>query len=307
MMENHDRLRDKDYIITKDDLIFNVLGYEHPPQRTMANLKYVNGEKWLSGYPAAVKLLKEKYPLYIDNRGFVSVPDTMVGKICRPKEGLIRLLAEKNPNRVQKTAVELFLKLSDFFVSSLSKFGITDSLLWGPGKSNSDIDAVVFGRDTASLVRKKLPSLFELPEFERFDPSIFKEPPGVPKADFEKICERKLNFGYFNGVKFSLRAVRNWDEIQKTKPSYEVDGLVETDAKVLDSSESLFFPSVYKISSDVAEEAACYSRSYENVFIEGDEIRVSGTLERVVGGKEKKRRLVVGTLENYEKESMIFS
>jgi len=50
-------LKDKDYVITKDDLVFNVIGYEHPPDRTAANLKYVSGRKWEHGYYEACEFL----------------------------------------------------------------------------------------------------------------------------------------------------------------------------------------------------------------------------------------------------------
>jgi hypothetical protein len=46
------------------------------------------------------------------------------------------------------------------------QFGITDSLLWGPGSTDSDVDLVVYGSAAASRVLAGLPVLFDQPDFK---------------------------------------------------------------------------------------------------------------------------------------------
>ena len=50
--------RDGDAIITKDNFIFYVFGYEHPPNRTLAFLKYIPME-YAKFFP--IKYLKKKW------------------------------------------------------------------------------------------------------------------------------------------------------------------------------------------------------------------------------------------------------
>jgi uncharacterized protein len=291
-------LRDKDYIITKDNLIFNVIGYEHPPDRTTANLKYVDGKKWNSGYAESLAFLRGRYPHYVHGH-FASVPDSGIKRVFKPREGLKRLLEVENPNEAQQKGAELVRVLSEFFGISLDDWGVTDSLLWGPGRPGSDVDLVVIGEESALIVQEKLPGMFELPNLERFPPETFEKPPGLSAKDFEKICARKLNFGFFKGVRFSLRAVRT----KIPKPcDYKPAGLVQADAEVLDASESLFFPAVYGIDSDVAGLLVSFSNSYENVFRRGDRIQVSGELEKSAGDT----RIVVGTIKNSGKEFITY-
>lgn len=279
-------LRDKDYLSTKDGLIFNVIGYDHASDRTTANLKYVHGKKWANGYEAAIAFLEKEYPCYV--RGLVSVPQSQVTKIHRPQEGLGRLLSQKDRNHLEQTAVDLAKRLSEFFEVPLDRFGVTDSLLWGHGGDGSDADLVVYGGDSAQILLGRMESLFHEPDFERFTAKNFTRQPPPHDPDFAKLCMRKVNKGLYQGVRFSLRAVREYNEISTPEPHHVV-GTVEATGRVVDNSESLFFPATYKLDSGLA--AMSFLTQHEGVFSVGEVLTVKGTLEQ--GAKD---RIVVGSL-----------
>jgi len=188
----------------------------------------------------------------------------------------------------------------------LEKWGITDSLLWSPGTPYSDVDAVVYGKDSVRVIQQKLGGLFAHKDFKRFEEGLFQKPPPMPAGDFKKICNRKLNFGYFKGTKFSLRAIREEGETSHADRTYDVIGLTDAKATVIDSSESLFSPPRYAIKSNTAEELVSYSNTYENVFVPGDEIRIKATLERVSEGERFWKRLIIGSFNAADLEYAIF-
>ena len=283
-------LRDKDYLITNDDLVFNVIGYDHAPDRATANLKYVQGKKWTAGYQPAVTFLQAEYPNYVDR--LVSVPRDLVKEIHRPQEGLRGICLRTARNQLEQTAVDLAHECSEYFEIPFDRFGVTDSLLWGRGRDGSDVDLVVYGSDSAAIVLDRIRSLFHRPKFERFTVDNFTRQTVPRDADAEELCRRKTNKGLYQGVRFSLRAVRDYEEIPIPGP-YRAAGTAEICAHVVDNSESLFFPVTYKL--DCAMEAVSFLMRHEAVFNMGELLTVRGTKER-----GETDRIVVGSLNGQD-------
>jgi len=279
-------LRDKDYVRTNDDLIFNVIGYEHPPGRAAANLKYVHGTKWTGGYQSAVDFLSNHHPQYVTDH--ISVPESSIAETYTSQAGLRQISSQSARNHLQQTAIDLAGACSKFFDVPLKQFGITDSLLWGPGATDSDIDLVVYGSAAASRVLAGLPTLFDQPEFEQHTAETFTRQTTVQNADVIRLVSRKLNKGLYRGVRFSLRAVREYNEIISCKP-YKPVGPIELTARVEDHSQSLFFPATYQLDNGL--DVVSFLMQYEGVFQSGDVLTVTGTLERGV-----RDRVVVGSL-----------
>lgn len=278
-------LRDKDYIETHDGLLFNVVGYEHPSDGWVANLKYVDGRKWKSGYAAAVQFLRERFPAYVQR--YIQVPHERIRCAYRSAEGLRRLRELPARNPLQELTLRLVDRLAREFALPSDAFGLTDSLLWSAGGPQSDIDLVVQGTAAARQVLLRLPALYEQDEFT-FDPSVYDLPADVPEAAVARIRERRLHLGVFRGVKFSLRAVRTVNT-PEDPALYKVAGLVERRATIVDVASSLYFPAVYEL--DTGEQLDCYAAAYEAVFCVGEPVRIRGQLETGPGD-----RLVVGSV-----------
>ncbi len=292
-------LRDKDYLITKDDLVFNVIGYDHAPDRATANLKYVQGKKWTAGYQSAVTFLQAEYPGNVDALGLIAVPHDVVTRIHRPQEGLHRIRLRTARNHLEQTAVDLASECSEFFEIPLDRFGVTDSLLWGRGTDGSDVDMVVYGSDSAAIVLNRIRELFHRSKFERFTIDNFTRG-AIPHAiDAGELCRRKINKGLYRGVRFSLRAVREYEEIEQSG-LYRKAGPAEISARVADNSESLFFPATYKL--DCEMQVMSFMMRHEAVFDVGERLTIRGNIER-----GEKDRMVVGSLHGRDHKMEVVS
>ena len=279
--------RDKDYLKTKDGLIFNVIGYKHSAQHTTANLKYVQKTKWASGYWSSVTFLKQHYPHYVVD-DLVSVPRSKVVQAYFPREGLSRILAETNRNDLEQAVVDLTFACSEVFGIPLHRFGITDSLLWSRGRCGSDIDLVVYGQSAALTVLNRMRSLFEHSGFERLTAANFTRQTTIESDELEDLSRRKFNKGLYRGVRFSIRAVRDDDEIEDFQP-YFTFGTREFTGRIADNSQSLFFPATYEMDSGLS--IVSFLMKYEAVYRPGEVVKVTGKLER--GPRD---RIVVGSL-----------
>jgi uncharacterized protein len=281
-------LRDKDYLRTNDGLLFNVIGYEHESDRASANLKYVHGTKWTSGYESALTFLSSKYPCYVD--GLIRVPHSQVAEIYRPQDGLRRIFARTDRNDLEQAAVDLARACSTYFELPLVRFGVTDSLLWSRGRHGSDIDLVVYGSDSAAIVLKHIRALYQLPGFERLGVETFtrQSESTIGDAQLRELCKRKANKGLFQGVRFTLRAVRAVEEIEPSS-RYQAAGPIELTERVADNSESLFFPATYKMDSGL--HLVSFMMRHEGVFEAGEVLTIRGMLEQ--GPRDQ---VVVGNL-----------
>jgi predicted nucleotidyltransferase len=285
-------LRDKDYLITKDDLVFNVIGYDHASDRATANLKYVQNRKWTAGYQSAVAFLRAENPANIDASGLIAVPHDTVAQIHRPQEGLCRIRSRSRRSHLEQTAIELAEECSEFLEIPLERFGVTDSLLWGRGTNDSDVDLVVYGSHNAAIVLDRMEALFDRPEFERLTIDNFTRGTIPRGIDIQALCRRKFNKGLYRGVRFSLRAVRDYEEIEQCKP-YREEGTAEIVARVTDNSESLFFPIIYRL--DCGFEAMSFLMHHEALFRVGQRLSTRGNIER-----GERNRIVIGSLNGRE-------
>ncbi|TWT34841.1 hypothetical protein [Blastopirellula retiformator] len=264
------RLRDKDYLLTNDGLIFNVLGYDHPDGAYVCGLKYVAGEKWLANYDEALRFLEQRYPHYVDQ--LIRVPSKSIAFVYFSDQRLPQLRESFQVGRLQK-AVEL----ADLFAEKLNlppdAFSLTDSLLWSAGNSDSDIDLVIYGADNCEVWLQSPERIFALPEIEPITPEFIQRPPHLSDASFAQLCEQKWNQGYYLGTRFSVRGVRNWDEIPAPVPLVAAPP-VERQLTIADRRQSLFFPVVYQTEQQI--EVVSFHIGYEATFAPGDTIGVLG-------------------------------
>jgi predicted nucleotidyltransferase len=251
-------------------------------------LKYVRNRKWTAGYASAVAFLRTEYPANIDASGRIAVPHETVTQIHRPQEGLHRIRLRSRRNPLEQTAMDLAEQCSEFFEIPREQIGVTDSLLWGRGTENSDVDLVVYGSDNAAVVLDRMGELFHRPEFERLTIDNYTRGTLPRDIDVRTLCRRRLNKGLYRGVRFSLRAVRDYEEIEQPGP-YCQDGTAEIVTQVTDNSESLFFPIIYRL--DCEFDVMSFSMQHEAVFAPGQKVYIRGNIER--GDRD---RIVIGSL-----------
>ena len=284
-------VRDKDYLRTRDGLLFNVIGYDHQAERVAANLKYVGDRKWNRGYREALCFLRDQFPDYCGDR--ISVPLSNVSETYLPQARMGQLIASSERNELEQAAVDLVHRCADTLAIPLGQFGITDSLLWGRGNRNSDIDLVVYGSPAARRALTDLPRLYRQPDFVKHTEATFTRQPGFV-ADDRGLTRVRRTFhkGLFQGIRFSLRAVREPEEIMLPHP-VNVMGPTTVRAQVTNHDDSLFFPAIYVLDSGLR--LVSFRTGYEGLFVPGDELHIRGVLE---GGAES--RIVIGSLRGHQ-------
>ncbi|MEM1657949.1 MAG: hypothetical protein QXX87_03265 [Candidatus Jordarchaeales archaeon] len=327
--------KDRDFIRTSEKFFFCVVGYEHPPDRVLAYLKYIPSPfgKWggttrfhrvLARYDAAsvsdTFSILEKYPKYLFHSEvygitFSAVPRSEIVEEYYPEVKVASLMNQSELDPLQSKAISLIKLLSEESGVPVEKFGITGSILIDiHNPSFSDIDLTVYGRGNSLAVKETLLDLrgsaivpfsgSTAEEWVRKKEGVFQ----LSKAQARKILERKWNIGFYEGTRFSIHPVKDDAEICEVYGGkfYKSLGFCTIEATVSSCRDALFLPCRYEV-EDVAflegkrvenvREVVSYEGLFCDIAGEGERIRVRGKLERVEGEREEYYRVLVGSQE----------
>ncbi|MDY7039763.1 MAG: hypothetical protein SVX38_02750 [Chloroflexota bacterium] len=317
-------------------MLFCVTGYLHPPDRYTAYLKYspAPAGKWRGGetfyrremsyyhvrnVAAMIELLAQNYPHYVHYcpvRGirFSMIPRQYVTEYYRPEERLAEILAlPRDP--LEEELRDMVAEIVAHAEIAPHYLGITGSVLLGiHDPSFSDIDLTVYGLENSlrleKMIRESRSECFR-PIGEDELSTWAQNIAGRFSLTYEQaryLAGRRWRYGYFGQRYFSLHPTRRDDEIREQYGNhiYRDRGVVRISATVVDASESMFLPAIYRV-ADVTilereveesigdfeiEEIVSYEGLYCEVADAGDDIEVRGKLESV---DDQAFRLVVGT------------
>lgn len=317
-------LRNGDIVLTKHNFIFYTFGYEHPKNRILAFLKYVPGEyahkfniEWLKikwcfkdiyllrpkdlfspeNYKTLVKVFNNHFPEYLYfseslGRWLISVPKSLIKQVFVPSECLRELLRKKSRDFLEEIAVKLVKELSSDSNIPLEFWGIHGSISLGMQHEGSDIDLAVYG---AENFRKVIATLAQLDKTGKIT---------LSKTAFYE--QRRSNTGYYDNIRFVVNAIRLPSEINREKLIYKPVAKIKALCEVIDDTESVFRPAIYKIRvlniisgpieySDAISEVVSMIGLFRSIAFNGDLIVVKGMLEQVQSEREKWFRIVVGS------------
>ncbi|NIO38297.1 hypothetical protein GTO27_11440 [Candidatus Bathyarchaeota archaeon] len=283
----HLRLRDRDAIITGEDLIFRVLGYSHPRSARICDAEYASKGIFKSDNPKAPrnmgknlyykfyedegwKFITKSFPKYTITHEMVGtkvlgVRDRDILEVRRPDEKL-ETLTEADPEDELLTALQDVL---DFITdhSGLSKrdFGVFGSMLHGFHHPNlSDIDLTVYGSQNLGELYGTLQELYKSRssvlknEFEA-DESIKGKRWKFRNCSLKEYAwhqQRKMIYAQFNDekservIKTEFEPVKDWKEIKSeydTNTKIVPKGWTKMLARVIDDRDAPFIPSIYGI------------------------------------------------------------
>lgn len=338
--------RDRDFLQTKEGFFFCVIGQIHPSKRVISYIKYIPSESGLWGnskknyerifqkytIPNLMKTfdyLEQNYPQYIfyspvDKITLTAVPHEYIIKHFKPEQKLTQLRQNKNLDSLQNKLIRFTKILEE--ISNLSKetFGVTGSLLIDIHNfSFSDLDIIVYGKKESWILKKVLTenSGSKLP-MKHLQGVVLKEWCIKKTAQYPlsykealKLYERKWNLGIFEGRWVSIHPVKLENEIRIKygQESYSSNGQVTIKAVVVDNSDSIFLPAIYKINNvnfltgcqvDKVTEIVSYEGLYDSLADNGEQIEVKGKLEKVVNHETRQThyRVLVGSSEGNGKE-----
>lgn len=295
------RPRPRDFIQTKENLIFAVVSYFPESDKILSFLRYVpEGSKFKKvNTKQAGEILKDKFREYLFyskkfDAHLHGIPLKNIKKIFYPQERLREILDSCKRDDIE----EKILKLSGIFNEKgipFNKMGISGSVLIKNHNKNSDIDLAIYGTKNFRKARKILEKLITSGEVLELNNEQWKEnydrrKPAISYDEFLRHEKRKYNKGIIDGTKFDLLFVKDTNEIKKDTKNYKKKGKIKVIAEVIDDKFSYDYPARYKIKGEFSE-VASFTHTYVGQAKKGEVIEVSGIIEEYDG----KKRIVVGT------------
>jgi len=326
---------DGDTFVTKDGFIFNTFGYEHPEDRVFAFLKYIPAQfkelfnvemlerTWNFGenqlfraeklytarnYQTFIEAFRKNFPTYpyycpYRNKELITAPFELIKQVFVPKDRLVWLQNLPKHDQLQKMALDLIALISKESGVSLNEFGIHGSIALNMHAPESDIDFVVYGAENFRLVEDAITRLVNTGKLSYI-------------AGNRVEAARKFQ-GKYKGKIFMYNATRKPEEVKIKYGQYRFLPLdsVRFQATVCDDTETMYRPSIYKISNYRPEDDASELDldkiptmvvsnigCYRNIARAGSDIKVAGKLERVesASSSEAFYQVVVGTATSEE-------
>jgi predicted nucleotidyltransferase len=325
------RAREGDLVRTADNVIFDVKGLLHPPDKIIAFPRYIPNPSGTRGRPG--EMYDKIYNLAMRFRFLQMVaPTLLVGdpvfgeKLCEipksaitkhydPIKTLERLRRAKKLQPLEQKAVKLAEELKEASGIPWKSIGISGSVMAGLFTLQSDIDPLVYGSENCRKAYAALQKLLErksnfkpytkdelkaLFEFRSKDTFMTFE-------DFEQVEKRKAFQGKYDGIEYFVRFVKDWNEIKEQYGDvcYEYAGYAKVAAKICDDSEALFTPCTYKIGDikvlqgpnlgDIEEVTSFRGRFCEQAK-PGETVLVQGKVERVTDKRVNRfyHRIIIG-------------
>jgi len=326
------RAREGDLIKTKGNIIFDVKGLVHPPNKIIAFPRYIPSPEGTRGRGknlyGKVYNLAERFQYLQQNAPQLIVFDPVFGAtLCEvpvetiaehydPVERLAKLRTANNLKELELKAVTLAETLKEAAGIPWSNIGISGSIMAGLFTLKSDIDPLVYGTTNCHKAYGALQNLLKN-KSSRFKPYTLEElevlfdfrskDTFMSFEDFYKIEMHKAFQGMYSGVDYFVRFVKNWDEVgeQYGDVCYEEAGYATVTAVVVDDSESLFTPCSYQIADakvvkgpklDHIKEVASFRGRFCKQAKTGEKIIVQGKVERVTDNRHGSEhyRVIIG-------------
>ncbi|MFX1328248.1 MAG: nucleotidyltransferase domain-containing protein [Promethearchaeota archaeon] len=312
-----------DYIETKNDnLIFDVKGLLHPKDRKVCYLRFYphpDGDRKKNGIyfhkvynlNERYNFLREKYPKYLFfskelDMEVQSVKKKDIKKIYTPRSFFKKLVDAKNLSLIEKYSKELCELLINEGNLSESSIGITGSVMVGLHTEDSDIDLIIYGTETCLKFQENMTPLFKKSNnIRKYNLDEYKSHyhwrvggSNIPFETFLKIEQRKQHQGKFMDRDFFIRYIKSPKDWKGDFYDYQFKnyGHVKIKANILDSTDSIFTPCLYKINpikilesnfniNRINEKNITEITSFRGRFCEqgktGEDVLVEGKLEKV--------------------------
>jgi len=279
------RVRDRDAPVSREGIIFRVMGYEHPNNFCICDVEYAPEGIYKSSNPRAVRdggkvkyykfyfdeglrFIAKNYPryrLFSEKFGsyLVGIYEHQIYVLRRPDEGLRRLYSSTDSDPLLEALYDLLDYIMEHSRLKLRDFGVFGSILHKIyNVFYSDIDLIVYGIDETACLRETLNDLFESQGSMLVNEYSGSKPPDHRYEKFkylskeEYLWHQKRKNIYVvlmskqRRIKAEFEPVLKWSEINN---NYEKIarvrklGFVEAVFEIVDDTYSPFMPSIYDI------------------------------------------------------------
>ncbi len=326
------KAREGDLIKTKSNVVFDVKGLVHPPEKIVAFPRFIptpTGTR-LSKDTAYGKVysLSDRFKYLQENQPDLIVFDPVFGEtMCevpinqidlhyKPEEKLWSLRSAKDLTILEAKALQLAQTLKAEANIPWSSIGISGSIMAGLTTEKSDIDPLIYGEENCRKAYDALQKLQTEPTsgFKPYSQTELQElfdfrskDTQMSFEDFVLLESRKAFQGKFMGTDYFVRFVKDWNEIseQYGDVCFKNSGYAKIVGKILDSTDSLFTPCTYKLKDAQVVEGPKLKPiqeivSFRGRFCEqannGEAVEAQGKVEQVTNKKtgSEHYRLILG-------------
>ncbi len=324
--------REGDLIRTTSNVVFDVKGTVHPPDKIIAFPRFIpqadgmrkgRGASYGKVYSLSdrFKYLQQNHPdLIVFDPVFgetlCEVPTSQIAEHYKPEEKLWALRTAKDLTVLEDKALQLAKTLKAKADIPWSSIGVSGSIMAGLTTATSDIDPLVYGAENSRKVYAALQQLRETADsgFKPYTTTELKtlydfrsKDTQMSFEDFQAVESRKAFQGMFMGTDYFIRFVKDWNEIGEHYGDvcYQNSGYSKITAIVTDSADALFTPCSYRLGNvEVLEgpnlapimEVVSFRGRFCQQAVEGERIEAQGKIELVTNKKSGERhyRLILG-------------
>ncbi len=266
--------REGDLIRTKSNVIFDVKGLLHPKDKVIAFPRFIPSSQGIRKSKDAtygkVYSLDERFKYLQDNHPnlivfdpvfgetLCEVPIDQIAEVYHPTEKLSQLRQAKQLSGLEAKALRLATTLKEKADIPWNAIGISGSIMAGLTTETSDIDPLVYGVENSHKAYVALQQLRQDTNsgFKAYNQGELKnlydfrsKDTKMSFQDFELVENRKAFQGMFEGTDYFVRFVKDWAELgeQYGDVAYKNAGYLKIVAEVMDATDALFTPCVYKL------------------------------------------------------------
>ncbi len=324
--------REGDLIRTKSNVVFDVKGAVHPPDKLIAFPRFIpqadgtrRGKDANYGKVYSLgdrfRYLQQNHPELIVydpvfGETLCEVPTAQVAQHYQPTEKLAQLRAATNPTPLEQKALRLATELKQAADIPWNAIGISGSIMAGLTTTTSDIDPLVYGAESSCKAYAAMQRLRETADsgFKPYTKQELKtlydfrvKDTHMGFEDFLAVESRKAFQGMFEGTDYFVRFVKDWSEVGERYGDvcYQNSGYCRIRGTVEDSSDALFTPCSYGLGSvevlegpklsPISEVASFRGRFCMQAAVD-QRIEAQGKIESVTNQKSgsKHYRLILG-------------
>jgi len=288
--------REGDLIKTKSDVVFDVKGLLHPPNKVIAFPRFIpsptgtrkgNGVAYGKVYSLdeRFRYLQEKHPeLIVFDEVFgetlCEVPTEQISRFYQPSGKLAKLRKAKQLTALEAKALKLATTLKEKAGIPWKAIGVSGSIMAGLSTSTSDIDPLVYGVENSRKVYAALQELRSYSDsgFKPYSQAELKtlydfrsKDTHMTFEDFQLVESRKAFQGMFMGTDYFVRFVKDWHEVGERYGDicYRNSGYVKVTGEIDDASDALFTPCTYRLKNVEVLEGPILSPISEVVSFRG--------------------------------------